>query len=263
MVFSSATEYTVTAQPLNLTVSFAKAIQSLDEAQLQLANCRVLSSLRYANNLFFFLLVPLAHGVFSFTVPAGAVVDLHGNVNAAATFTRYYAEGFLTTSLTALRPLYADLQVRYTYPATVACVLRDARATLNCSALMADPAAVSSAVEAEVPATLRLEPLQLNHTAYAYCCAVEANDVEMSNSVQSTELTLAVGWLDCPVVAGEVCSAHGTCDRGEACACDAGFYEAACDRACPGLMTVADGAKECSGHGTCRHGAYTCKWARG
>ena len=155
MVFSSATEYTVTAQPLNLTVSFAKAIQSLDEAQLQLANCRVLSSLRYANNLFFFLLAPLAHGVFSFTGPAGAVVDLPGNVNAAATFTRDYAEGFLTTSLTALRPLYADLQVRYTYPATVACVRRDARATLNCSALMADPAAVSSAVEAEVPATLR------------------------------------------------------------------------------------------------------------
>ena len=260
MLFSSAWPgYTVTAQPLNLTVSFAKAIQSLDESLLQLANCRVLSSLRYANNVYYFIIAPRAHGVFSFTVPAGAVVDLHGNVNSAAAFTRYYADGYLTTALTAMRPLYADLQVRYTYPATVACVLRDAREALNCSALTTDASAVTCSVEADVSAAVRLEPLQLNHTAYAYCCAVEANEVEMSNSVQSTEVALAVGWLDCPVVAGEVCSAHGRCDRGEACVCDAGFYEEACDHSCPGLMSAADGAKECSGHGTCSQDAYTCQ----
>lgn len=261
MLFDAGSEsYTVNWQPLNLTVSFSKAIQSLDEAQVTLSNCRVLSSLRYSNSIYHFILAPLSHGVFSFTVPAGAVTDLHGNANDAATFTRYYAEGFLTTSLTALRPLYADLTLQYTYAATAGCVLVESRnGTLTCDAVLGAEDAITRELQPGTPATVRASAIRLNHTYYAYCCAREANDIEMSNSVQSTEVTIAVGWLDCPVVGGDVCSAHGTCENGARCACEDGFYGDGCEDSCPGLMATASGVKECSGHGVCRQSRYQCR----
>lgn len=260
-------EYTLDAQPVNVTVQFSETVRSFDVADLLLENCRILAHQAVTSQLSFLSVAPLAHGIFSLTLPAGKVLDLAGNGNSQQVLARAYPEGVLSASLRAVEPLFAELEVQYSYPANVSCVaLRSADPPASCAALQASPGAAWAEVAGgDASATLLLENIAVNSTFFAYCCAEEANAV-VSGAIGSTEVRIVVDWLDCPRNGSLVCSGQGACRDGRSCDCAQGFYGAACEAACPGRLALfadgADGADggavECRGHGVCQADSLAC-----
>ena len=252
--------YTLTEQPITLNISFSEAVMDLAREDLVLINCQILSFLRYANQLYTLMVAPLQHGALSITVPAGKVKDLFNNDNIAASWSKYYPEAMLTVAVEEVGPLYADLAVEYPYEASVVCVaITSSQAPTNCSALASLSNAVNSTI-VEGETLLRISGLTVNTTFYGYCCAEEPNGVVMSNSIQSTQTQIELGWLQCPQTAAGVCSGHGDCTDGLTCICNDGYYGTNCTESCPGLSVIneAGAVTECSGHGMCVVDSFTC-----
>lgn len=257
-IMSASGNYTLSSQPVAVNITFSEAVVELNEEDLSLVNCRVLSFLRYANQLYTLTVAPLAHGTLSLTVPAGKVADLYGNTNVAASWSRYYPDAQLSVSLKEVGALYGDLTLEYPHEATAFCVASTtAEAPASCEALASMNGTVSGSLVG-TSLVLRVAPLAVNTTYYAFCCAVEANEVPMSNTIQSTQTLINLGWLDCPRSSSGVCSSHGTCTDGVSCQCADGFYGNACEASCPGLFFTANGTVECGGHGVCNAQSLTC-----
>ena len=252
--------YTLTSQPILLNISFSEAVLDLAQEDLVLGNCQILSFLRYANQLYTLTVAPIQHGTLSITVPAGKVKDLFNNDNTAASWSKYYPEGTLSVAVQGVGALYADLSLQYPYEASVVCVaLASPQAPANCSVLASLSNAVSTTfIDGE--ASLRVTDLAVNTTFYGYCCAEEPNDIVMSNSIQSTQTRIELGWLQCPQTDAGVCSGHGTCTDGSSCVCNTGYYGAICTESCPGLSVMDEAGTmiECGGHGQCDATSLTC-----
>ena len=257
-ITSASSDYTLSSQPVAVNITFSEAVLELNEEDLRLVNCRVLSFLRYSNQLYTLMVAPLAHGTLSLTVPAGKVMDLYGNGNVAASWSRFYPDAQLSVSLSEVGALYGDLSLEYPHEATAFCVVSTVpEAPASCAALASMSGAVNGTLNG-TPLLLRMTPLAVNTTFYAFCCAEEANEVPMSNTIQSTQTLINLGWLDCPRSSTGVCSGHGTCTDGVSCQCAAGFYGDACDTSCPGLFLTTNGTMECGGHGVCDAQSLTC-----
>ncbi len=252
--------YTLTYQPILLNISFSEAVVDLAQEDLVLVNCQILSFLRYANQLYTLTVAPIQHGTLSITVPAGKVKDLFNNGNVAASWSKYYPEGTLSVAVQDVGALYTDLSLQYPYEASVVCAaITSPQAPINCSVLATLPNAVNATL-IDGEASLRVTGLALNTTFYGYCCAEEPNGIVMSNSIQSTQTRIELGWLQCPQTDAGVCSGHGACTDGSSCVCDSGYYGAICTDSCPGLSVTDEAGTviECGGHGECDASSLTC-----
>ena len=259
-VFLSTTpdEYSIDHQPVNVTIRFSEPVQSFDVGDLQLQNCRILSSQQYTNQITYLWVAPLTYGTYTITVPAGIVMDLVGNENSQQILSRVYPEGVLDSSLQSVEPMRAVLEVRYTYSANITCVAtRSAVAPGSCAELRQMSDAETLSVVGGEPGELSLYGIAVNSTFYGYCCAEEANDIT-SGSLQSTQVLIEVGWLDCPRNGSLVCSGHGVCSDGLSCACENGYYGDSCEASCPGVLPFNSSMVECRGHGVCEVDTFTC-----
>ena len=247
--------------PFPLLVTFSQPLSvNLASSHFTLVNCAISAIDTLNPTLARVKLVPLLRSDFSIFIPTGALTSTAGSTNTAAAAVFQMTSAVLTTHLQSILYNMIGVRVRYSYDAQVFCTrTTEDIAPASCAALRADAFARSRNIT-EGETIVPLMGFDLGATYYVWCCAEEPLDVQPTNSLQDTRLVATTGWLDCPLVDGNVCNGHGSCYQGQYCVCDDGFYGADCTSSCPGLLSVnATSFVECGGHGRCNAADFQCR----
>ena len=246
--------------PFPLLVTFSQPLSAdLSSSHFTLVNCAVSSISMLNPTLARVMLMPFLRSDFSVILSTGVLTSSAGASNTAAAAVFPMTSAVLSTHLQSVLYNMIGVRVRYGYEALVFCTrtVEDVPPS-SCDALRADPFARSRNIT-EGETIVPLMGFELGTTYFVWCCAEESLGVQPTNSLCDTRLEVATGWLDCPVVDGNVCNGHGNCFQGQRCMCDAGFYGAGCTDSCPGLLSVnATAFVECGGHGRCGASNLQC-----
>ena len=256
-ISSSIPGYSITTQPYTVNITFSEPIQGFEYQTINLTNARIIQWNQISNQLFIMTVAPLSHGEFSIKIPSGVVKDLYDNVNTELIHSRYYEPASLHITVQEIGKLYVNASVQYSYPAMIGCIISPlAVAPSTCSELHQDPTAII--FNNQETTQVLFNDQHSNTTMYLYCCATEANDIPMSNTIQSTQAIVEFGWFDCPFANNQVCNGKGTCNDGTTCVCDTGYYGTDCTASCPGLLSMSSSNYECSNHGVCNAASLEC-----
>ena len=264
VVMESADNSTqVSSYPCSISVTFSSPVVTISASSFLYESCSPLSISTFTPSSYLLRVVPFSHSPFSISLPGNTVYSIDGVPNASASLTLTLTGGILHSSLVESAWRAATLSLLYDYHATAHCILTHNNTPPSTCALLAQhpshqqlplaqhPSHQQLPLAPNTPAFVTFHSLQLNSTYFSFCCAEEAFNVTMANSILSTRIQIDVDWLYCPMVGDLPCGGHGVCEDGESCQCHKGYYGGLCAKSCGGLVHVKEGVVECNGRGVC------------
>lgn len=249
---SVANSTQVSSYPCSISVAFSSPIVTISISSFLYESCSPLSISTLTPSSYLLRVVPFSHSSISISLPANIVYSIDGIPNSSASLTLTLMGGILHSSLVESAWRAATISLLYDYHATAHCILtHNSTPPSSCTLLAQHPSHQQLLIAPNTPTLITFHSLQLNSTYFSFCCAEDAFNVTMVNSILSTRIQIDIDWLYCPMVGDLPCGGHGVCEDGESCQCDEGYYGGLCAKSCDGLVHVKEGVVECNGRGVC------------